>query len=303
MKLLKTLTFILTLALAACADQSSRSIESQLEAAGLGIQGGELVSESADPVTAKVKSVLAILHQKGFKPHCGGVHIAPRLVLTAAHCLFDDDTKTWIPVKDLKISTCIDNKSEGCNWSQVKSFIVHEDYYLQNEENVKNREKYSAPIPASFNDVAIVLIDNPAKTRVFVPTSPMSPAANDELFAFGVGKIQRDASLDRMMRTVKLSADLASNHMQDPKDAVGRYLAIHTSEKGICPGDSGGPIFIVKDGSILLSGLALMNLSGAQKSACRVWASVILDLSQYSDWIKNKSEQLLGKVRTGQKRN
>lgn len=298
MKLFKVLTISLPLLLTACAEQSSRSIESQLEAAGFGIQGGELVTKTKDPVTPKVKHVLAMIHQEGLKPHCAGVQIAPQLVLTAAHCLVElKEGRGWIPAKNMNVATCIDKRSEGCSWTPVKSYIIHEDYYLANikhPEEFKSVNEGRAPPNSSATDIAVLLLSKNTNSKVYIPFSTSVPEVGDDLFIYGSGRTHKDNPLDLMIRTVILKADHTINHRPADEVVSGNYLVLHSSTQGICHGDSGGPVFTYQNNRLVLSGLLSGGLA-RDGYACGSWAMTAVDLSHSLNWIKTKSAELLGK--------
>lgn len=306
MKLLKNLAASLILTLAACADQSSRSIESQLEAAGLGIQGGELVSKNSDPVTAQVKDVLVMLRQPGYEPNCGGVLIAPKVVLTAAHCLINLHSRSgWLPAKSLRIGVCIDQKDQGCSWSSIKSYIIHENYHLMKTKDKKAFKKELAGntlIKDGIEDIALLFLNKEIPVKDYVPLGSSTPRVSDNLFIYGSGRTHKTGKEEGLYRTVKLKADRVFNYTGG-EDLLGKFLALHTSDQGICAGDSGGPLFAYQDNQLVVAALSSSGLPKEGNYPCGDWATLVTDISYYLKWIKENAGPLLESSHTVHNKN
>ena len=168
------------------------------------IKGGSLATDYPE-------SVLLLMKVGGSpKSLCSGSMIAPRVVLTAGHCVHGFDSWT-VTAPFANGQTSVSNKSTTFDW--------HVD-----GENVD----------PNFHDVALVLLDTPIDLASY-PTLATSPLA-DNSKVVNVGRInngQLSNTALYMSKPVTVKSAASSGYPYD-------YMATEVIEHG----DSGGPVFI-----------------------------------------------------------
>jgi len=158
------------------------------------------------------------LGDRGF---CTGTLIAPDLVLTAAHCLFDKETGARIDARDIHFLAGLRNgRAEA--YRNVARAVAHPDYAYSGADDLDR---------TAF-DVAVLELDQPIRLPSIQPISTSSPPAlGDEVGVVSYAQDRAEApSLQQICHVI---------------DGSVKVLVLSCD---VDFGSSGSPIFAVRNG-------------------------------------------------------
>ncbi|RXG57206.1 Trypsin-1 [Armadillidium vulgare] len=202
-------------------------------------------------------------------PICGGAVYNDKFILTAAHCVneenADDPSYLKVYAGDYSLSD-IDGNEQIV---PISEFIIHEDF-----------NKYSM-----FNDIALLRLQSPLNYTtyvqpIFLPSEEQQSSGDCTLTGWGQTSNGQAA---KILQAVSLP--IVSD--EDCRDVYGNYdvqddmVCAGGSGSGGCNGDSGSPLVCNNAGQLYIAGIG----SWGYECATAGFPSVFTEVSYFIDWI------------------
>lgn len=195
-------------------------IAALLSAPAVAQDGGLMRLDTADQARGWDAVGRIDLGKRGF---CTGALIAPDLVLTAAHCLFDKETGARIDAGVIEFRAGWRN-GRATAYRSVRRTMPHPEYVYGGHEGA-GRVAY---------DIALIQLDQPIRLPSVTPFhTDARPAAGDEV---GVVSYAQDRS--------------EAPSLQEVCHVIARQPEVLVLSCAVDFGSSGAPIFALRDGEV-----------------------------------------------------
>ncbi len=157
----------------------------------------------------------------GGKGFCTGALVAPNLVLTAAHCLFDSKTSKQIDHSRVEFQAGLRN-GRASAYRMIRRAVVHPDYDFSS----------SVTTDRVRNDVALLELHHPIRNTTVKPfETDVRPRKGDEI---GIVSYAHDRA--------------EAPSLQEVCDVLARQQGVLVMSCNVDFGSSGAPIFSFRNG-------------------------------------------------------
>ena len=202
--------------------------------------------------------------------YCTASLIAPRFVLTAAHCISNDnklETQVLIKVKNLETDTGL--------LFDIKHFIPHPNYHVFGTNTVGRAD-----------DIMLLELTEPVDLPlVKLAPLPLSNYINTGASLIGVGWGVTDNNGTRATFLKKANIQLLSEQksLQIWPDIVNSQFGTKGIDGNACGGDSGGPVLLMEQEQLIQVGIFK-----AGTKLCSNELSAVTRLDSYLEWIEKE---------------
>jgi hypothetical protein len=271
----------------ACATTAGEELPGRARTSGhtrLVVLHGEEDGENLHPYTVMV-APYRLSKSKRRGDECSGVHLGPRLVLTAAHCVCEPRQVGKSLVIDrlgcskLAVVTVPSERpsQEVEGYSELQTRIYRGEVRPHPKLNIPFDNPERAVLMGTA-DLAVIFLENPVESRFpAIQLADFEPREGQDILVAGYGQSGtrsekyglRTHGRNRLTQVLKLTE---------------RKLIVADSGAHVLPGDSGGPCIVQQEGKPpLLVGIAMME---GDYEGQRV--SFFTNTYTYRDWLREE---------------
>lgn len=207
------------------ADLLNRTCVPESELLAAGIVGGQIVQQ-----TDKDAKSAVMIASNGHL--CTGVVIGKKTILTAAHCLTGNETDTYVSF--YSSISCESGFNKHQHVKKIAKLIINEEY---NPELTADK---------MVGDIALIILkeDVPDGYQIYKIADPDRLDFHSNMFLYGYGRTGSNTGGVLVLRKVIV------NHSAYSLDIPNKKVRLNQAGgSGICSGDSGGPAFVLGQGS------------------------------------------------------
>lgn len=216
------------------------------------------------PVTAdELERLHTVALTRGGRPFCTGTYIHENWVLTATHCIIDHAVAQATVTVEFGRGVLPRNQ-------QVRAIglpIPHPDYTDTNRNDIALIRLWNAPDLSNFQ---------PSR----IPVAADGVAVGDDVILAGYGDVGFKVS-NAGGRLLKTQVNIRKI------DPVKRFIHFESlkSNNSSCHGDSGGPMFLEKDGELITIGVTQGVDPDPSKSFLCSKFGIYTDVLSFKDWL------------------